>query len=185
MISAEKIKFDKDLKVKSGQLSEDELNQLMNEHSEHMELLSRNVNMEKERQLNSLSDKIAQRRKMKADILARRHDAEMAKELVKQRGERNTLEDDHVSHSIYTYYIHTLHVCCTVLYCNALHYTTLYTATNHTLTNHIVTSHILLLTILLLSTIVISILLITNHFASSFFTVDDLDPGESKESSGR
>ena len=68
----------------------------MSEHAEHLDLLNRNISMEKERQMNSLSEKIAERQKMKAAILARRHEAEMAKELAKQREERNQVEDDHV-----------------------------------------------------------------------------------------
>lgn len=97
MISAERTKFEEDLETKRSHLSEDQIQQLMNEHTENVELLTRNINIEKERQLNSLSDKIAERRKMKADILARRHEADMAKELLKQREERSKLEDDRVS----------------------------------------------------------------------------------------
>ena len=68
----------------------------MSDHAEHLDLLNRNISMEKERQMNSLSEKIAERQKIKAGILARRHEADMAKELAKQREERNQLEDDHV-----------------------------------------------------------------------------------------
>lgn len=96
MIAAEKEKFEKDLHDRRGHLSEEEVQRLMNEHAEHTEMLSRNISMEKDRQLNSLASRIAERRKMKAAVLARKHEAEIAKELVKQREERNHVEDDQV-----------------------------------------------------------------------------------------
>ena len=97
MINAEKERFEKDLKNTKGQLSEEQVQQLMSEHAENIEMLSRNINMEKDRQLNSLASKIAERRKMKAAILAKKHEAEMEKELVKQREERNQFESELVS----------------------------------------------------------------------------------------
>ena len=99
MIAAEKEKFEKDLSNRKfkDKLSEEQVQQLMSEHAESMAMLSRNINIEKDRQLNSLASKIAERRKIKAAILARKHEAEVAKELVKQREERNEVEDDQVS----------------------------------------------------------------------------------------
>ncbi len=97
MIAAEKEKFEKDLNNRKDKLSEEQVQQLMSEHAENMDMLSRNINIEKDRQLNSLASKIAERRKMRAAILARKHEAEVAKELVKQQQERNEVEDNHVS----------------------------------------------------------------------------------------
>ena len=99
MIAAEKEKFEKYLSNRKfkDKLSEEQVQQLMSEHAESMAMLSRNINIEKDRQLNSLASKIAERRKIKAAILARKHEAEVAKELVKQREERNEVEDDQVS----------------------------------------------------------------------------------------
>jgi DNA helicase IV len=97
MIAAEKEKFEKDLNNRKDKLSEEQVQQLMSEHAENMDMLSRNISIEKDRQLNSLASKIAERRKMRAAILARKHEAEVAKELVKQQQERNEVEDNHVS----------------------------------------------------------------------------------------
>ena len=97
MIAAEKEKFEKDLNNRKDKLSEEQVQQLMSEHAENMDMLSRNINIEKDRQLNSLASKIAERRKMRAAILARKHEAEVVKELVKQQQERNEVEDNHVS----------------------------------------------------------------------------------------
>jgi DNA helicase IV len=97
MIAAEKEKFEKDFKNGKDKLSEEQVQQLMSAHAENMEMLSRNINVEKDRQLNSLASKIAERRKMKAAILARKHEAAVAKELVKQREERSEVKNDHVS----------------------------------------------------------------------------------------
>ena len=97
MIAAEKEKFEKDFKNRKDKLSEEQVQQLMSAHAENMEMLSRNINVEKDRQLNSLASKIAERRKMKAAILARKHEAAVAKELVKQREERSEVKNDHVS----------------------------------------------------------------------------------------
>ena len=97
MIASEKERFEKDLNRRKNQLSEEQVQQLMSEHAENLEMLSRNINIEKDRQLNALASKITERRKMKAAILARKHEAEVAKELVKQREERNQVEDVHVS----------------------------------------------------------------------------------------
>ena len=104
MIAAEKEKFEKDLGSRKDKLSEEQVQQLMNEHAENMEMLSRNINIEKDRQLNSLASKIAERRKMKAAILARKHEAAVSKELVKQREERNEVENNLVSRA-YTVFL--------------------------------------------------------------------------------
>lgn len=96
MIAAEKERFEKDLNSKKNHLSEEQVQQLMREHAETIDTLSRNINVEKDRQLNALASKIAEKRKMKAAILARKHEAEVAKELVKQQEERNQVEDIHV-----------------------------------------------------------------------------------------
>lgn len=97
MIAAEKEKFEKDVNNRQQELSKEQMQQLLSEHAQNIDMLNRNINIEKDRQLKSLSGKIAERRKMKATILARKHEAEIAKELVKQREERSHIEGDHVS----------------------------------------------------------------------------------------
>ena len=105
MIAAEKERFEKDLNSKKNHLSEEQVQQLMREHAETIDTLSRNINVEKDRQLNALASKIAEKRKMKAAILARKHEAEVAKELVKQQEERHQVEDIHVRNLILQYSI--------------------------------------------------------------------------------
>ena len=105
MIAAEKERFEKDLNSKKNHLSEEQVQQLMREHAETIDTLSRNINVEKDRQLNALASKIAEKRKMKAAILARKHEAEVAKELVKQQEERHQVEDIHVRNLMLRYSI--------------------------------------------------------------------------------
>ncbi len=50
------------------------------------------MDSEKQRQISTLQEKIADRKKKREAALARKHNAEMARELMKQQGERVDLE---------------------------------------------------------------------------------------------
>lgn len=96
MIAAEREHFNSKIHDENNRLSEEETKRLMSEHTANLDMLSRNINMEKDRQLNALANKIAERRKMQVAILAKKHEAEVSKELVTQKVERNEVEDNHV-----------------------------------------------------------------------------------------
>lgn len=100
MIEAKKEVFNKELSTKRSQLSKEEADALMEQHKQELEFLSRSMDVEKQRQLASLSEKIAERKKRKAAALEQRHKAEMAKELMNQQEERQKIEDDKVRISL-------------------------------------------------------------------------------------
>lgn len=77
-------------------LSQEQADLLLEQHKQELEILSRSMDVEKQRQLNSLSDKIAERKKRKAAALEQRHKAEMSKELMNQQNERRQVQDDKV-----------------------------------------------------------------------------------------
>lgn len=77
-------------------LSQEQADLLLEQHKQELEILSRSMDVEKQRQLNSLSDKIAERKKRKAAALEQRHQAEMSKELMNQQNERRQVQDDKV-----------------------------------------------------------------------------------------
>ena len=88
--------MEKDLEQRKKELSEEQLDALMKEHQQQAEFLERNMELEKQRQVNSLADKIVERKRKRAAALARKHEAEIAKELLKQKEERKTLEQQQV-----------------------------------------------------------------------------------------
>ena len=65
---------------KRDDLSQEQADMLLEQHKQELEFLSRSMEVEKQRQLASLGDKIAERKKRKAAALQQRHKAEMAKE---------------------------------------------------------------------------------------------------------
>ena len=77
-------------------LSQEQADLLLEQHKQELEILSRSMDVEKQRQLNSLSDKIAERKKRKAAALEQRHKAEMSKELMNQQNQRQKVQDDKV-----------------------------------------------------------------------------------------
>lgn len=84
---------------KRNELSQDQADMLLEQHRQELEILSRSMDVEKQRQLNSLSDKIAERKRRKAAALEQKHKAEMSKELLNQQNERQQLQDDKVSNA--------------------------------------------------------------------------------------
>ena len=81
---------------KRDDMSKDQADMLLDQHRQELEFLARSMDVEKQRQLASLSEKIAERKKRKAAALQQRHNAEMAKELMNQQDERQKVEDDKV-----------------------------------------------------------------------------------------
>lgn len=81
---------------KRNDLSQDQADVLLEQHKQELEMLSRSMDVEKQRQLNSLSDKIAERKKRKAAALEQKHKAEMSKELLNQQNERQKVQEDKV-----------------------------------------------------------------------------------------
>ena len=81
---------------KRDDLSQDQADLLLEQHRQELEILSRSMDVEKQRQLNSLSDKIAERKRRKAAALEQRHKAEMSKELMNQQNERQKIQEDKV-----------------------------------------------------------------------------------------
>ena len=73
----------------------------MGEHEQQLALLERNMDSEKQRQVSTLQDKIAERKRKRAAALAAKHEAEMSKELMKQQKERNELEKEQVRFLLY------------------------------------------------------------------------------------
>ena len=96
MIEAKKEAFNREFSQKRSELSKEQADALMEQHKQELEFLSRSLDVEKQRQLASLSDKIAERKKRRAAALEQRHKAEMAKELINQQDERQKMEDDKV-----------------------------------------------------------------------------------------
>ena len=84
------------MSLKRADLSQEQADMLLEQHKQELEFLARSMDVEKQRQLASLSDKIAERKKRKAAALQQKHKAEMAKELMNQQDERQKVEDDKV-----------------------------------------------------------------------------------------
>lgn len=82
---------------KREDLSREQADMLLEQHKQELEFLSRSMEVEKQRQLASLGDKIAERKKRKAAALQQRHKAEMAKETMNQQDQRQKVEDDKVN----------------------------------------------------------------------------------------
>ena len=82
---------------KREDLSQEQADMLLEQHKQELEFLSRGMEVEKQRQLASLGDKIAERKKRKAAALQQRHKAEMAKETMNQQDQRQKVEDDKVN----------------------------------------------------------------------------------------
>ena len=96
LIEAKKEAFEKEMSQKRDDMSKDQADMLLEQHRQELEFLARSMDVEKQRQLASLSEKIAERKKRKAAALQQRHNAEMAKELMNQQDERQKVEDDKV-----------------------------------------------------------------------------------------
>lgn len=96
LIAAKKETFAKEMARKSKDLSQEQADLLLEQHKQELEIMSRSMDVEKQRQLNSLSDKIAERKRRKAAALEQRHKAEMSKELMNQQIERRQVQDDKV-----------------------------------------------------------------------------------------
>lgn len=96
LIEAKKEAFEKEMSHKRDDLSKEQADALLEQHKQELEFLSRSMDVEKQRQLASLSEKIAERKKRKAAALQQKHEAEMAKELMNQQDERQKVEDDKV-----------------------------------------------------------------------------------------
>lgn len=65
---------------------------LLDQHKQEMEFLERTMDNEKTRQNLALADKIAERKRRRAAAAAEKHSVEMAKELMKQQEERQTVD---------------------------------------------------------------------------------------------
>ena len=97
LIEAKKKSFEKELSRTRDGLSQEQADLLLEQHRQELDQLSRNMDVEKQRQINSLSDKIAERKRRKAAALEQKHKAEMSKELMSQQQERQRVEDEKVS----------------------------------------------------------------------------------------
>ena len=65
---------------------------LLDQHKQEMEFLERNLDNEKTRQNVALADKIAERKRRRAEAAAQKHNVEMSKELMRQQDERQDVE---------------------------------------------------------------------------------------------
>lgn len=97
LIEAKKETFEKEMSQKRNELSKDQADMLLEQHKRELEMLSRSMDVEKQRQMNSLGDKIAERKRRKAAALEQKHQAEMAKTLMNQQSERQKVQDDKVN----------------------------------------------------------------------------------------
>ena len=97
LIEAKKETFEKEMLQKRNELSKDQADMLLEQHKRELEMLSRSMDVEKQRQMNSLGDKIAERKRRKAAALEQKHQAEMAKTLMNQQSERQKVQDDKVN----------------------------------------------------------------------------------------
>ena len=93
--------FESELEKRKKDLTDEQLGTLMNEHQQQLDLLERNMDSEKQRQISTLQDKIAERKRKRETALAAKHEAEMSKELMKQQQERNKLESQQVCSEIF------------------------------------------------------------------------------------
>ena len=93
--------FESELEKRKKDLTDEQLGALMNEHQQQLDLLERNMDSEKQRQISTLQDKIAERKRKREAALAAKHEAEMSKELMKQQQERNKLENQQVCLEIF------------------------------------------------------------------------------------
>lgn len=89
-------KFEQELEERKKDLSDEQLSALMGEHEQQIALLERNMDSEKQRQISTLQDKIADRKRKRAAAMAMKHEAEMSKEIMKQQKERRNLEKEQV-----------------------------------------------------------------------------------------
>ena len=89
-------KFDQELEERKKDLSGEQLKALMGEHEQQIALLEQNMDSEKQRQISTLKDKIAERKRKRAAALAMKHEAKMSKELMKQQKERREFEKEQV-----------------------------------------------------------------------------------------
>ena len=96
LLEAKKETFAKEMSRKRNELSKDQADMLLEQHKQELEMLSRSMDVEKQRQMNSLSDKIAERKRRKAAALEQKHQAEMAKTLINQQSERQRVQEDKV-----------------------------------------------------------------------------------------
>ena len=92
-------KFNKELEQRKKDLSDDQLKALMEQHDQQMGLLEQNMDSEKQRQISTLQEKIAERKRKRAKALAAKHDAEMSKEMMTQQKERRDFEKEQVRKS--------------------------------------------------------------------------------------
>ena len=97
LIEAKKETFEKEMSQKRNELSKDQADMLLEQHKRELEMLSRSMDVEKQRQMNSLGDKIAERKRRKAAALEQKHQAEMSKTLMNQQSERQKVKDDKVN----------------------------------------------------------------------------------------
>lgn len=97
LIEAKKETFEKGMSQKRNELSKDQADMLLEQHKRELEMLSRSMDVEKQRQMNSLGDKIAERKRRKAAALEQKHQAEMSKTLMNQQSERQKVQDDKVN----------------------------------------------------------------------------------------
>ena len=96
LVEEKKQAFHKEMARSQANLSEEQAQYLLDQHKQELEILERSLDNEKSRQVNSLSEKIKERKRRKAAALAQRHEAEMGKELLTQQTERQRVQDDKV-----------------------------------------------------------------------------------------
>lgn len=92
-MAAHQSKFDRDVALHHKNLNDAEYEKLLAAHRKEMEALGENLDKEKDRQKNALSERIEKRKRLRAEQLAQKHDIEMAKELSRQQQERDKVND--------------------------------------------------------------------------------------------
>lgn len=96
LVEEKKEKFQKEMSRSQANLSEEQAQYLLDQHKQELEILERSMDNERNRQVNSLSEKIKERKRRKAAAMAQKHEAEMGKELLKQQAERQHVQEDKV-----------------------------------------------------------------------------------------
>jgi uncharacterized protein (DUF305 family) len=101
IIQDRKDKFEKDMSREGDKLSHEQADHLLEQHKQELELLERNLEAEKRRQVDALHNKILEKKRRKAAAMEARHDVEMKKELLEQQAERQQVRNDKVNMHIF------------------------------------------------------------------------------------
>ena len=93
-LEAQQKNFKVELEKKN--LSEEQVKLLLDQHNQDREILERNMDSERSRQISTLADKIAEKKRKKLETIAKRHEADLQQHLVKENKDRNELSAEQV-----------------------------------------------------------------------------------------